>query len=123
MARSRAALARERARAAKAKVDARRAERDAQIEAQQTAWFVALEDRSAALEKVDEAEQTMGRAVTQLLDIGLGVGEVAELCDTTPAEVRAMKKATAKTSKTDSPDASEALGQQHPDATPDGMSA
>lgn len=93
MGKARTTVARERARAAKAKVDAARAQRDAQIEELQTEWFVAVVDKEAAEEAARLAEMAMSEAAVRLLGIGLTVQEVAELCDSTAAEVRAHKKA------------------------------
>lgn len=78
--------ARKRARAAKAKVDAKRAKRDTDISRAQTAFFVATADR-------DEAKESMAAAVRELSDdLDLRAEDIAELCEISAAEVRALKK-------------------------------
>lgn len=93
MAKSRKVEARDRARAAKARVDARRAAREEQISQVQTRYFIALAEREDAQAAAEKAERDMAAAVAELGDrLGVRVEEIAELCEMTQSDARAMKR-------------------------------
>ena len=93
MAKSKKVEARERARAAKARVDARRAARDEQITDAQTAYYLAVAERDEALDAVAAAEQDMASSISKLKDtLGVRLDEIADLCEITQAEARALSK-------------------------------
>ncbi|GAA3621624.1 hypothetical protein GCM10022199_27650 [Marihabitans asiaticum] len=112
MAKSKKVEARERARAAKARVDARRAARDEQISEAQTAYYIAVADRDVALESVATAEQDMALSVSKLKDtLGVRPEEIAELCEITQAEVRALSKRGRQSTPSGTETAAEPAGE------------
>ena len=83
--------ARERARAARLRLDADRAERDRKLEEAATAFFVGDSRRTDLLAQVQEADQEMGRAVTDLVDLGETPNRIATLLGIATSEVRRLR--------------------------------
>ncbi len=84
--------ARERARAAKARLDAQRAEREKRIEDAATVFYEATDRRDVALAEVTVQENAMAQAVMALQADGETVERIAELCGTSPAEIRRLRR-------------------------------
>lgn len=103
--------ARRRARAAKARVDAKRAERDTKIQELQTNYFVGVAERDEARSAADAAEVTMGEAIMSLTALDLRLDEIASLCETTPSELRALKKTADQATPTNGDDDGDQGGQ------------
>ncbi len=89
--------ARERARLARTRVDQVRAERDGKIEASLAEFFTAGDERDTLVAQLAVVENTIGRSVQSLFDLGESAGRVADLLDLDPKEVKRLRGLTTPT--------------------------
>jgi len=89
--------ARERARLARTRVDQVRAERDSKIEATLAEFFTAGDERDTLVAQLAVVENTIGRSVQSLFDLGENAGRVADLLDLDPKEVKRLRGLTTPT--------------------------
>jgi hypothetical protein len=83
--------ARERARLARTRVDRVRAERDSKIEATLAEFFTAGDERDTLVAQLAAVENTIGRSIQSLFDLGENTGRVADLLELDPNEVKRLR--------------------------------
>ena len=114
--------ARERARKAKATADAERVERDGRIEDHQVRYFTADAQVTELEEQLTVLRRTMVAAVEKISEEGEPLDRIASLLDSTPADIRALRKLTAPASTaaatTATPDAPSRLESAGPPSEP-----
>ena len=76
-------------------LDRNRASRDSRVEQAAAKVFVLLEDYAEAQTAMQEASTGVGKALRELLEEGITVDGVAELCELEVGEVRRLLRAAA----------------------------
>ncbi len=96
-------------------LDRNRAARDNRVEQAAAKVFVLLEQHAAAEQAMQEANAGVGKALRELLEEGITVDGVAELCELEVGEVRRLIRAA-----TPAPAESASVTQLRPSATTSG---